>query len=450
MKTIYFLSFMILFSCGSTKEKYDLIITNVNLIDGTGAPIQPGVNVHVKDRLIAKIDIGEISQTVNIVDGTGKFLIPGLFDGHAHTSDYSRDFPKLMHYGITSIFTPGGSTCTNKFYAEMRAVGNQDSIPAPRVFHTSQHLTMEGRHPVRTYASSNWRENETVFFLKDTAQISRLVKQMARYPILGIKLTIEDGPSPPFVQRIPQEFVDKTVVEAAKYGLEVFAHTSDNEEFLMAAKAGAQNLVHFVGTDIDWENPEHLEAVETLMRNDASIVTTLMIDKSFLYPLHPEWVNEPLLNEVYPKEEILQLFTPQAIAKAERMEELTLLEYNLDQATLDAIYQPKIDDIIRLLEMNINMVLGTDTGNDYNFHGYSLHEEMRILQSGGIQPIDIIKMGTMNASIMVHGQDSLGSIETGKLADMILLDANPLEDIANVSVINTIYKGGRVQKRISH
>lgn len=441
------LALLIGMSCTTNRiPEYDLVITNVNIIDGTGTPVQQGANVYVKDRLIIKIDSGQASEIRNAIDGSEKFLIPGLFDCHVHTTDYNQDFPKLMHYGITSVFIPGGSTCTSEYYAEMRAMGSQDSIPAPRVFHTSQHFTIEGRHPVRTYSSSNWRENETVFFLKDTAQIARLVRQMTEYPILGIKITIEDGPAPPFVERMPQAFIDKTVEEASKYGLEVFAHVSDNEELRMAVEAGVQNLVHFTGVNIDWNNEEHQEVVEKLRMMDVSWVTTLMIDKSFLYPLHLEWFENEDMLPSYSIEK--GRIDPGLQKRAEIYVKVLMDEYGIKENDLEAFMLPQVVDVITLYDTGINMVLGTDAGNDFNFYGYSLHEEMQLLQMGGMQPIDIIKMGTLNAAIMMHAQDSLGSIEVGKLADMILLDANPLEDIANTSAINTIYKGGKAQKRI--
>ncbi len=428
---------------------YDLVVSNVNLIDGTGSQMQKGVSIGIKDGKIVEVGSGSISQEIKTIDGTDKFLIPGLFDCHVHTTNFKQDFPRLIHYGVTSVFVPGGSTCTNEYYASMRSIGEQDSLPAPRVFHTSQHFTMEGRHPVKTYASSNWREGETVFFLRDTAQISELVKQVSQYPILGIKLTIEDGPAPPFVERIPQEFIDKTVSEASQYGLEVFAHASDNEEFLMAVKGGVQNIIHFVGIDIDWENDEHLKAVNTLLERDAAIVTTLMIDKSFIYAINPEWLEVSALNEAYPLDELKKLVTPQAIGKAKRMMELMKLEYSVDQLTLENMFQSKVDDIIRLLEMDMVLVLGTDTGNDFNFHGYSLHEEMQLLEFGGMKPMDIIKMGTLNAAKMMEADKDLGSIEVGKLADMVLLDRNPLESISNSLSINTVIKNGVIQKRVT-
>lgn len=436
------------YSCSQSSDSYDLIITNVNLIDGTGTPIQQGVNVYVKDRIITKIETGVISGEGDEIDGTDKYLIPGLFDCHVHPGDFSKEFPVLMHYAVTSVFIPGGSSCTDQVFTEMRAIGNQDSIPAPRVFHSSHHFTMEGRHPVKTYASSKWVEGETVFYLRDTAQIADLVKQVSGQPILGIKLTIEDGPAPPFVERIPQEFIDKTVDEASKYGLEVFAHVSDNEELRMAIDGGAQNLVHYTGVNINPEDTAHLTLIQRAKELNVSWVTTLMIDKSFLYPSNPEWFDEEFMIDVY--QDMKQSVTPEAIAQANFFSKLLQKEYGIEDDELADFIIPQSKDIQFLMDQGLNMVLGTDAGNDFNFYGYSLHEEMQLMQMGGIDPIDILKMGTLNAAIMMHAQDSLGSIEEGKLADMILLDENPLLDIKNTLSINTVFKSGQVQQRISN
>lgn len=438
-----------LLSCDNkSKVTYDLVVSNTNLVDGTGFPLREGVTVGVKDGKITAIDtVLEVGNAKHI-DGTGKYLIPGLFDGHVHTTDYDRDFPKFIHYGVTSVFIPGGSTCTDEYYAAMRERGDQDSIPAPRVFHTSQHFTMEGRHPAKTYASSNWRDGEIIFYLKDTIQIEQLVQRVAKNPIAGIKLTIEDGPAPPFVERIPQAFIDKTVKEAAKYGLEVFAHASDNTEFLMAIRGGAKNIIHFVGVDIDWNDLEHLSAIDTMLVREGSFVTTLMIDKSFLYPLHPEWFDSKDMLPEY--REVVRELTPDRVKRASMYVEILKKEYGLTEESLASFMVPQAEDINVLTEKGMNMVLGTDTGNDFNFPGYSLHEEMQLLSMGGVKPIEIIKkMGTLNAAKMLDVDDELGSIETGKVANMILLDKNPLESIQNTLAINMVIKNGVVQERIN-
>ncbi len=444
---IYGIVLILLSGCGSLPESgYDLVIKNVNLIDGTGNPIQKGVTIAVDNEKIVMIGIDANINGSNVIDGTDKYLMPGLFDCHVHTGDFKDEFKNLIHYGVTSIFVPGGSRCTNEYYSAMRLFSNQDSIPAPRVFHTSQHFTMKGRHPAKTYGSFNRVHGENIFYLTDTTQIERLVNKVAQHPILGIKITIEDGPAPPFVERIPQEFVDKTVKEASKYGLEVYAHISDNIELEMAVKAGVQNLVHYTGVNIDPKNELHLGWAKKLYERDASWVTTLMIDKSFLYPLHAEWFEIDKMVPEYRK--MKQELNPERIKMAEIIAESLQHEYGLEESTLTAFTKHHVEGIQFLYNFGINMVLGSDTGNDFNFHGYSLHEEMQLLELGGMNPLEIIKMGTLNAAKMMKTDNSLGSIEVGKLADMILLDKNPLKSMGNSLFINTVIKNGIIQRRV--
>ena len=449
MKYTYLIFFILMIGCtGSPNKKYDLVISNVNLIDGTGAMLKSKVNVYIKDGKIDLIDQMEVNNGEAVIDGTNKYLMPGLFDCHTHTSKYKIDFPKFIHYGVTSIFVTGGSTCTNEYYEEMREIGSQDSIPAPRVFHTSQHFIMEGSHPVRTYSSSNWREGQTVFYLKDTLQIESLVKEVSQYPIQGIKLTIEDGPMPPPIPRMPQEFINKVAMEAKKNNTKVYVHISDNVELSMALEAKINNIIHFTGVDLDFERDEKM--VDLVYKLDVSWVTTLMLDKSFLYPLHPEWIDQTEIIDTYDAEEFSSLTNPSEIEKAKEMLNFFENDYGLKDPSLENIMAFQVEDIKTLYENGVNMVLGTDTGNTYIFHGHSLHEEMQLLEIGGMKPIDIIKMGTYNAAKMMDVLDELGTIEEGKTADMILLDKNPLESIKNTLSINTVIKNGIIQKRIDH
>ncbi|MEQ8303015.1 MAG: amidohydrolase family protein [Cyclobacteriaceae bacterium] len=440
----------ILFLVGCTSkqtDQFDLVISNVNLIDGTGKPLQSGVSIGITDGKIAAIDTTLSGSHENRIDGTGKFVIPGLFDCHAHTGNYERDFPRFIHYGITSVFITGGGLCTNDFYAAMRRQGNQDSIPAPFVFHTSQHFSMEGRHPSKTYASSNWRDGISIYYLKDTLQIEQIVKEVSQHPIVGIKLTIEDGPAPPFVERIPQSFINKTVAEASRYNLEVFAHVSDNTELEMAINGGVQNLVHFTGVNIDPTDSIQRELLGKFKKRDPYWVTTLMIDKSFLYPIHPEWFESESMLPEY--RAMIGELSPALIERAKRYVNILMEEYGLQESSLEAFMIPQVEDIRFLHEEGFNMVLGTDTGNDFNFPGYSLHEEMQLLELGGMEPLDIIKMGTLNAAKMMNAQDSLGSIEIGKTANLVLLDKNPLEEISNTLSIHSVIKRGRIQERLN-
>ena len=443
----YFSLVVLLMGCSPEQSaQFDLVISNVSLIDGTGGPVQTRISIGIKDERIVAIGTSLTGKIDNSIDGTGKFLIPGLFDCHVHTGDFERDFPRFIHYGVTSVFITGGSLCTNEYYEVMRKRGNQNSVAAPHVFHTSQHFSMQGRHPSKTYPSDKWRDGETIFYLKDTLQIENLVKQVAQHPIVGIKLTIEDGPAPPFVERMPQAFIDKTVREASKYGIEVFAHVSDNEELKMAIKGGVQNLVHFTGVNIDLQDSIQLKLLDKFKERDPFWITTLMIDKSFLYPLHPEWFENEFMLPEY--RNMVKKLTPELTERAKIYINILREEYGLEESDLATFMIPQVEDIQFLYGSGFNMVLGTDTGNDFNFSGYSLHEEMELLELGGMKPKDIIKMGTLNAAKMMNAQDSLGSIEVGKIANMVLLNKNPLKSITNTLEINTVIKQGVVQNRL--
>ena len=115
--------------------------------------------------------------------------------------------------------------------------------------------------------------------------------------------------------------------------------------------------------------------------------------------------------------------------------------------TLLSMVRNQMNDLNALQKDNINVALGTDTGNDFILPGISLHEEMQIMELGGFEPLDIIKMATHNAAKMLKQLDSLGTIEEGKYADMILLDRNPLDSISNTLSINRVIKNGYIQKR---
>ena len=430
------------------QERYDLAIENITVIDGTGA--QPKLDQTV---LIKNGNIAKVSPSKNLefeaeqkIEGRGKYLIPGLIDGHAHPAPIEETFPQFIQFGVTSIMVPGCSICTDEYFAKMRAMANDHRNPSPRVFHTSQHFSMEGRHPQKTYPTPNWQHRKTIFFLDDIDSIPGYVEQVAQKPIIGIKVTIEDGPGPPIVPRIPQSYLNEIIREAGKHNLEGFAHISDNAEWAMADSAGFQNYIHFVAVDVDFERDKKL--VQNLLDRDVSWVTTLMLDKSFLYPLRPEWYQSPYIQNYYDTQKVKEWTSPARKERVDRYIDILKADYGVENPTLENVSGPLAEDLKQLYDLGVNICLGTDTSNDFIFPGYSLHEEMQLMVMGANKPVDIIRMATLNNAKMLHVDHELGSIEEGKMADLIILNENPLEDIQNTLKIHSVYKNGVQQKRV--
>ena len=422
------------------QEIADLIIRATTVIDSASGSATSNVDVVVRDGVITDVSAHRPERkAVRSIDGSGKYVIPGLMDAHTHPFPVDRSFAQFIQYGVTSILITGCGLCSDERLNDLRAIGEDVQQVAPRVFHTSQHFTMEGRHPVKTYPGPNWVEGKTVFFLREMTDIKGLVDRVASHPNVGIKLTIERGPLPPFVDPMPEEFVTEVVKRAHSADIRVYAHISDSDGLKVVHQAKADHLLHFTGVNIDWD--EHRALIDDLVSRDLHWVTTLMLDKSFIYPLNPDWI-EDIARTGHFDVELKRLETHGiSAALARRNAELVYGEPDPTFAT-NKVLQKQFDDLRRLHAAGIKFVTGTDVGNRYILPGYSLHEEMSLLEQGGFTPMDVLQMATINAAELVGAAHLIGSVETGKLADLVVLGSDPRKSVSNISDIDYVIKGG--------
>lgn len=451
-------SFLVILLAFNGKEvkNCELAILNVNLIDGTGSPIQEKVSLYIEGGKIAEITQIPLEGAVAAatIDGTGKYLIPGLIEGHAHPSsieadpearkNYPHRFKTMIHYGITTAVLYGGYAASYATMNELQKAAANGTMVSPRIYYSSPFITIEGAHPMKTYASEKrYVDGETMYLLKDSSQISAIVQEAKSNHAIGIKLIVEDGPFPPFVERMDPFLIRKVVEESHMANLPVYAHISDMEEVKICVEAGVDNLVHF--SIIDWNKDSDI--INKMAENGMSWVTTLTIGKSmFYYPLNPHWLDRPEIKHVYDSVQIADIPSPDVIAAKAVLRAFA----GSDTLSLQRFIQPMVRDVARLLEKGVNVVLGTDVGADpYIFAGLSMHEEMEMMQMGGIAPLMIIQMATLNGAKMLDIEHEYGSLEKGKYADFILLTKNPLDDITNTLTIEKVVKAGIEQPRIA-
>ncbi len=445
---------LLLVACKTPKEKekelvskVDLAITNVTLIDGTGSEAQENVSVLINDgRIIGILQNENSVEAESIINGKGKYLIPGLFDNHIHigydSTKFSSQMEQLIHFGVTTILIPGAD---NGKLLTFKKLIKEKALTAPNIYHTSLMTTMEGKHPMKTYGAENYTDGININLIKDTADVQRIVNQAVADKAIAIKLMIEDGPGPPFVERIPEPLVAAISNAAEENKLDFFAHVSDMDEVKIAAKYKVDALMHYAGVQVSWETDK--ETIEQLIDNKSSWVTTSMIGKSFHYPLHKEWTQR-LEFDVYDEDQTDYFSDADGTLEAEARAVMKDM-LGSDQIPMQAMMTPTLTNLKKMFDMGLNVVVGTDVrGRPYILPGISVHEEMEMLAMGGFTAEEIIRCATLNAARMLKIDKDYGTLEAGKIADMILLDKNPLEDITNTLTINTVWKNGKEQPRI--
>jgi len=118
-----------------------------------------------------------------------------------------------------------------------------------------------------------------------------------------------------------------------------------------------------------------------------------------------------------------------------------------DYANAKATFLKSLEVVGGMRRAGVSIIAGTDTLNPYCFPGFSLHDELALLVRAGLTPLEALQSATRNAATFMGKLNSLGTIEPGKIADLVLLDANPLDDIGNTKRINAVVMDGRLLDR---
>jgi imidazolonepropionase-like amidohydrolase len=419
------------------KSQGATVFEGARLITGDGsAPIENSAFVVQNGRVTGVGRRGELQVPTGAarVDLTGKTVMPAIVDAHVHMgyrkgldfgqNNYTREnltetLERFAYYGVGTILEAG--TARSDLVYELRA-----NPPAGALFRTAGHgFGMPNAGP-----GGPMRDSAYGVTTEDEAR--KDVQELAAKKVDMIKIWVDDRNHT--VEKLKPNLYRAIIDEAHKHGIHVFAHVLELADVKDLVRANIDGFAHMPrDKDIDDELLGLLK-----QRPNVFFQQTLWGERRSFYDSKPGWLDEPIVRETFSPEEI-RLMAESFGRPANQSAEAARAE----QAA-HARGAQNLRNVGILKNAGVTIVLGTDTGGvtGGQYFGLGSQIEMELLVTkAGLAPMQAIVAGTQNSAKAI-GLDAQGTIAAGKSADFLVLDANPLDNIANTRRINKVYLRG--------
>ena len=443
MKALFALLYLLLFTAfvsGQSRtpaRPKQLALIHVTVIDATGAPAKQDRTVVITgDRITALGKTGNvrISKTAQILDATGKFIIPGLWDMHIHSVSYEngrRFLPLLMAHGITGVRDMGSPL---EDILRLRQETNEGKILGPRMVIAGPLL--QGPLPFQT---------PFIMSVHDEAEATRAVIYLKGRGVDFIK--VHDA--------LPRELYFAIASEARRQGIPFVGHVPPSISATEAINAGQHSIEHLGGRfygvllACSSREAELTERIRSIVKNVLKALNekkepddSEIFRGGFTKPLFDSFSSQKaaVLFAAFKKNDTWQVPTlvAQPIREAVNGGRKDLNEDDIRYGKL--LVRKQFDMVAAMKRAGVKIMAGTDLPPD----GLTLHEELSLLVEAGLTPMEALQTATRNPAEFLGRLDSLGTVERGKIADLVLLDANPLQDIRNTRRIHAVIFGGNV------
>lgn len=427
-----------------------LILTNITVIDTRLAQTLPHVTVVVKDgtvQAVAKVGLIDSSPHTQVINGTGKYLIPGLWDMHVHSAggpakpwDEKIILPLYIANGITGIRDMGGDPAIleqrRKRIDAGELVGPHMRMAGPFLNGgTSDAQTIAVNTPDEARQAVDSLKARGVDFVKILSGISP-----------GVYWPLTEEAKLQHIHFAGHVPTGVSAAEASIMGQKSIEHLSG---VLLATSSKEKELRQQMLDAIekkDWAaysraNDEALETYSPpkawdlfseFVDNCTWQVPTLVWDIAAANVDNPAIADDPRMK-----------YVPRSVAKAwdpAKLSQETGAEQLAQAKKLTAHYVQLVDLMRRA---GVMMMAGTDSPDPYVFPGFSLHDELQLLVKSGLSNMQALQAATFYPALFMTKLDRYGVVETGHAADLVVLDEDPLQDIANTKKISAVVLGGR-------
>ena len=409
------------------------VLKNFTLIDGTGKPAVAGAAMIVDNGRITWIgsaDRVNAPAGAETIDLTGKYMMPGIINLHGHVgntvdlaqaaSNYTREnveknLRTYASYGITTVLSLGtDQDLIFKIRDEQRA----GRPTFTRVYTAGQGFTLKGGvggMPAVTYN------------LTSAEEVPKDIDALASKHVDMVKVWVDDA----FGKRkkIPYEMTKAIIDNAHRSGLRVAAHIFYLADAQQLVDGGLDALAHSVR-----DQPVTPALIDSMKKHGAwQAAATLTREAStFAYAKPPAWVNEPFFTRSVSQTVITTLNDPAYQQK---------IAADPDFPKYPGMLSMAQKNLKRLADAGVHYGMGTDSGPPARFPGFFEHWEMELMVEAGLTPTQVITAATKSGAEFLRAKD-LGTLETGKWADLIVLRDNPVANIRNTRSIEAVYIAG--------
>jgi hypothetical protein len=393
------------------------------------------------DRIAGVAERSAMAPAVScrVIDGTGKYLIPGLWDMHAHGSQFDGVLPLYVANGVTGIREMSGPPDATQFRRELAA----KHIVAPHIYLGSPLL--DGDPPM-------WPNNSIV--VKNAAQGRTAVDTQKQNGADFIKV----------YSGLTREAYDAILDESKRQGISAEGHVPDVVTAWEASREGQKSFEHlqavplacssreaelrpklFAAQDDQQADPLFLEALRNrndekcrrlfalLKKNRSWQTPTLTVHHYFAWAADYQASDDARLRYFAGKPRDMLTFEGDP-----RVKGWTSKEFGVARELFSAY-----ESFVGFMFANgVPLLAGTDSMNPYIFPGFSIHDELAYLVESGVTPLGALQAATLNPALFMNASEKYGSVTPGKLADLVLLEADPLADIHNTSKISDVFLAG--------
>jgi imidazolonepropionase-like amidohydrolase len=401
-----------------------LALINVRLVDGTGHDPIENTAIIIDGNRIKNVGlVTSYPDNTNVVDLRGLTVLPGLIDCHLHLGGLTKDQPgkaigKVSFIDMASFFWDYFRNYAHRRrlaiengVTTIRSAGDhyphiirlRDKIAAgklsgPRIFAPGPTITAPGGHPAGTiYKGNRYIIENAVRQIADANTAREEVRKLVQGGVDCIKAIYSDINPMDITQKVPRlsfDVLEALADETHRHNLRLMVHTGTPQETMDAVKAGADSIEHGIlpgANSFDFDD----DLIKMMLDKGTYFVPTLAI----------AWANK----DTYP-----------------------------------AVFTGLKRTFKKLHGAGVNIAAGTDSGTPGVVIGKGLHKELELMVEADISPIEAIIAGTRNAADNIAKASELGTIESGKLADVIAVFGDPLKDIRNTREIRLVIRDGEI------